>query len=76
MLVEVLFNAEDASTLGASVACGDYALQELHIDCTAQVRVAYALVPHQLRKAIACSHGWVGGWRTLPTPGTNALFLC
>ena len=48
MLVEGPFNAEDAGALGPrSVARSLMPYKGLHLDCTAQVRVAYALVPYQ-----------------------------
>ena len=48
MLVEGPFNAEDAGALGPRIVARCLMpYKGLHIDCTAQVRVAYALVPHQ-----------------------------
>lgn len=48
MLVENPFDAEDAGALCLrSVARCLMPYKGLHIDCVAQVRVAYALVPHQ-----------------------------
>ena len=48
MLVEGPFNAEDAGTLGPRIVARSLMpYKGLHLDCTAQVRVAYALVPHQ-----------------------------
>ena len=48
MLVEGPFNAEDAGALGPRIVARCLMpYKGLHIDCTAQVRVAYALLPHQ-----------------------------
>ena len=48
MLVEGPFDAEDAGALGPRVVARCLMpYKGLHIDCVAQVRVAYALVPHQ-----------------------------
>ena len=48
MLVEGPFNAEDAGALGPRIVARCLMpYNGLHIDCTAQVRVAYALVPCQ-----------------------------
>ena len=48
MLVEGPFDAEDAGTLGPRIVARCLMpYKGLHIDCVAQVRVAYALVPHQ-----------------------------
>ena len=48
MLVEGPFNAEDAATLGPRIVARCLMpFKGLHVDCVAQVRVAYALVPHQ-----------------------------
>ena len=48
MLVEGPFDAEDAGALGPRIVARCLMpYKGLHIDCTAQVRVAYALVPHQ-----------------------------
>ena len=52
MLVEGPFNAEDAGALGPRIVARCLMpYKGLHIDCTAQVRVAYALVPHQSTQA-------------------------
>ena len=48
MLVEGPFDAEDAASLGPRIVARCLMpYKGLHIDCVAQVRVAYALVPHQ-----------------------------
>lgn len=48
MLVEGPFSAEDAATLGPRIVARCLMpFQGLHVDCVAQVRVAYALVPRQ-----------------------------
>ena len=48
MLVEGPFDAEDAGALGPRIVARCLMpYKGLHIDCVAQVRVAYALVPHQ-----------------------------
>lgn len=48
MLVEGPFDAEDASALGPRIVARCLmSYKGLHIDCVAQVRVAYALVPFQ-----------------------------
>jgi GGDEF domain-containing protein len=48
MLVEGPFNAEDAGTLGPRIVARCLMpYKGLHVDCVAQVHVAYALVPHQ-----------------------------
>ena len=48
MLVEGPFNAEDAATLGPRIVARCLMpYKGLHVDCVAQVRVAYALVPYQ-----------------------------
>ena len=47
MLVEGPFSAEDAATLGPRIVARCLMpYKGLHVDCIAQVRVAYALVPH------------------------------
>jgi two-component system, sensor histidine kinase LadS len=47
MLVEGPFNAEDAGTLGPRIVARCLMpYKGLHVDCVAQVHVAYALVPH------------------------------
>ncbi len=52
MLVEGPFDAEEAGALGPRIVARCLMpYKGLHIDCTAQVRVAYALVPHQSRQA-------------------------
>jgi GGDEF domain-containing protein len=48
MLVEGPFNAEDAGTLGPRIVARCLMpYKGLHVDCVAQVHVAYALVPYQ-----------------------------
>ncbi len=48
MLVEGPFNAEEAATLGPRIVARCLMpYKGLHVDCVAQVRVAYALVPQQ-----------------------------
>ncbi len=48
MLVEGPFNAEDAATLGPRIVARCLMpYKGLHVDCVAQVRLAYALVPYQ-----------------------------
>ena len=48
MLVEGPFDAEDAASLGPRIVARCLMpYKGLHIDCVAQVRVAYALVPYQ-----------------------------
>ncbi|MGB4115843.1 MAG: 7TM diverse intracellular signaling domain-containing protein [Polaromonas sp.] len=48
MLVEGPFDAEDAGALGPRIVARCLMpYKGLHMDCTAQVRVAYALLPHQ-----------------------------
>ena len=48
MLVEGPFSAEDAATLGPRIVARCLMpYKGVHVDCVAQVRVAYALVPHQ-----------------------------
>ena len=48
MLVEGPFNAEDAGTLGPRIVARCLMPDKrLHVDCVAQVHVAYALVPYQ-----------------------------
>ncbi|MEO8388553.1 MAG: 7TM diverse intracellular signaling domain-containing protein [Polaromonas sp.] len=48
MLVEGPFNAEDAATLGPRIVARCLMpYKSLHVDCVAQVHVAYALVPYQ-----------------------------
>jgi GGDEF domain-containing protein len=48
MLVEGPFSAEDAATLGPRIVARCLMPSKgLHVDCVAQVRVAYALVPYQ-----------------------------
>ena len=52
MLVEGPFDAEDAGALGPRIVARCLMpYKGLHIDCTAQVRVAYALVPHRNTQA-------------------------
>ena len=48
MLVEGPFSAEDAATLGPRIVARCLMpYKGVHVDCVAQVRIAYALVPHQ-----------------------------
>ncbi len=48
MLVEGPFNAEDAASLGPRIVARCLMpYKGLHMDCVAQVRVAYALLPYQ-----------------------------
>jgi two-component system, sensor histidine kinase LadS len=48
MLVEGPFTAEDAATLGPRIVARCLMpYKGLHVDCIAQVRIGYALVPHQ-----------------------------
>lgn len=48
MLVDGPFSAEDAGTLGPRIVARCLMpYKGLHVDCVAQVHVAYALVPHQ-----------------------------
>ena len=48
MLVEGPFSAEDAASLGPRIVARCLMpYKGVHVDCVAQVRVAYALVPHQ-----------------------------
>ena len=52
MLVEGPFSAEDAATLGPRIVARCLMpYKGLHVDCVAQVRVAYALVPYQASNA-------------------------
>ncbi len=48
MLIEGPFSAEDAATLGPRIVARCLMpYKGVHVDCVAQVRVAYALVPYQ-----------------------------
>lgn len=48
MLVEGPFSAEDAATLGPRIVARCLMpYKGLHVDCIAQVKIGYALVPHQ-----------------------------
>ena len=48
MLIEGPVSDDDAATLGPRIVARCLMpYKGLHIDCVAQVRVAYALVPHQ-----------------------------
>ena len=48
MLVESPFDAEDAATLGSRIVARCLMpYKGMHMDCVAQIRVAYALVPYQ-----------------------------
>ncbi len=48
MLIEGPFNAEDAAMLGPRIVARCLMpYKGMHMDCVAQVRVAYALVPHK-----------------------------
>ena len=52
MLIEGPFTAEDAATLGPRIVARCLMpYKGLHVDCVAQVRVAYALVPYQASNA-------------------------
>lgn len=54
MLVEGPFTSEDAATLGPRIVARCLMpYKGLHVDCIAQVRVAYALVPHSGENAQA-----------------------
>ena len=53
MLIEGPFTAEDAATLGQRIVARCLMpYKRLHVDCVAQVRVAYALVPYQASNAL------------------------
>lgn len=48
MLVDGPFSAEDAATLGPRIVARCLMpYKGMHVDCIAQVRIGYALVPYQ-----------------------------
>ncbi len=76
MLVEGPFSAEDAATLGPRIVARCLmSYQGLHVDCVAQVHVAYALVPHQGSNAQGLIAALEERLATAPARGRRAVFM-
>ena len=76
MLVEGPFNAEDAATLGPRIVARCLMpYKGLHVDCTAQVRVAYALVPSQGSNALGLLQKLEERLAQAPNNDKKAVFM-
>lgn len=76
MLVEGPFNAEDAGTLGPRIVARCLMpYKGLHVDCVAQVHVAYALVPHQGSNAQGLLTQLEERLAAAPAEGKRAVFM-
>ena len=76
MLVEGPFNAEDAGTLGPRIVARCLMpYKGLHVDCVAQVHVAYALVPHQGSNAQGLLTQLEERLASAPAEGKRAVFM-
>jgi two-component system, sensor histidine kinase LadS len=76
MLVEGPFSAEDAATLGPRIVARCLMpFGGLHIDCVAQVRVAYALVPREGSTAQSLLAQLEGCLEAAPLHGKRAVFM-
>jgi len=76
MLVEGPFNAEDAGTLGPRIVARCLMpYKGLHVDCVAQVHVAYALVPYQGASAQALLTQLEERLAAAPPEGKRAVFM-
>ena len=76
MLVEGPFNAEDAATLGPRIVARCLMpYKGLHVDCTAQVRVAYALVPSQGSNALGLLRKLEERLAQAPNNDKKAVFM-
>jgi GGDEF domain-containing protein len=76
MLVEGPFNAEDAGTLGPRIVARCLMpYKGLHVDCVAQVHVAYALVPYQGSNAQGLLTQLEERLASAPAEGKRAVFM-
>ena len=76
MLVEGPFSAEDAATLGPRIVARCLmSYQGLHVDCVAQVHVAYALVPQQGSNAQGLIAKLEERLAAAPAKGRRAVFM-
>ncbi len=76
MLVEGPFSAEDASTLGPRIVARCLMpYKGLHVDCVAQVHVAYALVPHQGSNAQGLLSQLEDRLASTPADSKRAVFM-
>lgn len=76
MLVEGPFNAEDAGTLGPRIVARCLMpYKGLHVDCVAQVHVAYALVPQQGSNAQGLLTQLEERLASAPADGKRAVFM-
>lgn len=76
MLVEGPFSAEDAATLGPRIVARCLMpYKGLHVDCVAQVHVAYALVPHQGSNAQGLLTQLEERLAAAPIDGKRAVFM-
>ena len=76
MLVEGPFSAEDAATLGPRIVARCLMpYKGLHVDCVAQVRVAYALVPSQGSNALGLLQKLEERLSQAPDDDKKAVFM-
>ena len=76
MLVEGPFSAEDAATLGPRIVARCLMpFGGLHVDCVAQVRVAYALVPREGSNAQGLLAQLEACLEAAPLHGKRAVFM-
>lgn len=76
MLVEGPFSAEDAATLGPRIVARCLmSYRGLHVDCVAQVHVAYALVPQQGSNAQGLIAKLEERLAAAPAKGRRAVFM-
>lgn len=76
MLVEGPFSAEDAGTLGPRIVARCLMpYKGLHVDCVAQVHVAYALVPYQASNAQGLLTQLEERLANIPVDSKRAVFM-
>ena len=76
MLVEGPFTADDAASLGPRIVARCLMpYKGLHVDCTAQVRVAYALVPSQGSNALGLLQKLEERLAQAPNNDKKAVFM-
>jgi two-component system, sensor histidine kinase LadS len=76
MLVEGPFSAEDAATLGPRIVARCLMpFGGLHVDCVAQVRIAYALVPREGSTAQRLMAQLEACLEAVPPHSTRAVFM-
>ena len=76
MLVEGPFSAEDAATLGPRIVARCLMpYKDMHVECVAQVHVAYALVPSQGSNAQGLLSALEERLAEAPVDGKRAVFV-